>query len=109
MITLLSIREADMNEGGFIIRSEVEGKMASRLCLLFITLTIDAISIISVRAESLLGQEIPILAKPYDKSAFIDVRDDKRSDIILKKESKPKSLSDFGDFLCDTENAYAGI
>ncbi len=26
MITLLSIREVDMNEGGFIIRSEVEGE-----------------------------------------------------------------------------------
>lgn len=25
-MTLLSIREADMNEGGFIIRSEVEGE-----------------------------------------------------------------------------------
>ncbi|MER3447966.1 MAG: hypothetical protein C4291_14550 [Candidatus Dadabacteria bacterium] len=85
--------------------------MANQLCLLFVALIISVISLSSIRAESLLmlSQQIPILAKPYNKSAFIDVRDDKKPNILFQKKTEPKSLSDFGAFLRDTENAYAGI
>lgn len=83
--------------------------MANQLCLLFIVPIMSVISLSGIKAQPLFDQEIPILAKPYSKSAFIEVMDHKKPDILLQEEAEPKSLSDFGDFLRDTENAYAGI
>jgi hypothetical protein len=51
--------------------------MANQSPLLFEALIISVIPLNGIKAESLLNQEIPILGKPYDKSAFIDIRDDK--------------------------------
>ncbi len=73
------------------------------------TLSVPMIFLSGLKAESRFNEEIPIPSKPHDESSVIDVRDYRRPDILLQKETRPKSLSDFGEFLRDTENAYAGI
>jgi hypothetical protein len=62
-----------------------------------------------LKAEPPFINEIPIISKPHNESNIIDVREDRKPDIFLHKETGSKSLADFGDFLRDTQNAYAGI
>lgn len=84
--------------------------MIKYLGLLLITFTLFLASYGGVFAEPPFSDDIPILAKPYDESTFIDIMgNEKKPDIFLIKESRLKSLADFEDFLRDTQNAYAGI
>ena len=46
---------------------------------------------------------------PINDSVFVDITDEKKPDIILKKEAERKSLADFGDFLQNTRNVYFTI
>jgi hypothetical protein len=73
------------------------------------TLTLFLTSSSIIKAEQPFSNDIPFLAKPHNESAMIDTRKDRKPDISFQKEVRSKSLADFGDFLRDTQNAYAGI
>ncbi|MCI0455006.1 MAG: DUF3943 domain-containing protein [Candidatus Dadabacteria bacterium] len=83
--------------------------MNNKSVFLLITFTLFLAFSNAIKAEPPFSYDIPILAKPYDESAFIDITEDRKPDILLKKEAQSKSIADFEDFLRDTQNAYAGI
>lgn len=81
-------------------------KKLSVLSILSLCAIIFTVSVPSAKSDPVYGYDTAPLVRPVNDSAFIDIREYRKPDIVLEKQEKTKSLSDFEDFLRNTRNVY---
>ena len=60
-------------------------------------------------SQTIYGDDPTVFMSPVNNSVLIDIREYRKPDIVLKRESGSKSLADFEDFLRNTRNVYFSL